>query len=141
MRAAAFHVGVAHSIGRLDPETREALQVLGQVLRLLRAERGLSQRALAGRCGLSQPTISRLECGLAEGVRVAWIARLLVGLDMTVRVLPDERSEIERSHGFRQLRRAFSSSAGDARRRARDQRRQARLDAYVRSLGRDPQET
>lgn len=44
----------------------------------------MSQRALAGRCGLSQSTISRLENGLAPGVRVAWVARLLAGLDLDV---------------------------------------------------------
>lgn len=122
---------VSHSIGRLDEETRHALRVLGQVLRGLRIERGLSQRALAGRCGLSQATISRLECGLAEGVRVAWIARLLVGLDTRVRILPDDRAIHERCHGFTQLRRAFSPAAGDERRRFREQRRRVTLEAYA----------
>jgi transcriptional regulator with XRE-family HTH domain len=123
---------VSHDIGRIDEETREALQVLGGVLRQLRGERGLSQRALAARCGLSQSTISRLECGLAEGVRVAWIARLLAGLDTRVRLVPAEHTVTERSHAFKRLRQAFSPAAGGERRWAREQRRQARLDELMR---------
>ena len=122
---------MSHKIGGLDPATREALQVLGGVFRQLRLERGLSQRALAGRCGLSQSTISRLECGLAEGLRAAWIGRLLAGLDATVRVLPDDRPMLDRCRGFVRLRRAFSPAAGDARRRAREERRRERLAAYA----------
>ena len=71
---------MSHTLGGLDPWTQEALRELGGVLSRLRAEAGLTQSALAGRCGLSQPTISKLERGLAPGVRVAWVARLLVGL-------------------------------------------------------------
>ncbi|HUG30105.1 MAG TPA: helix-turn-helix transcriptional regulator [Candidatus Limnocylindria bacterium] len=92
---------MAHDIGRIDPETREALKELGQVLRDLRGSRGLTQRALAWRCGLSQSTISRLECGLAEGIRVAWVARLLAGLDTKLQLIPDDRSPGDRSHAFR----------------------------------------
>jgi transcriptional regulator with XRE-family HTH domain len=128
---------MSHTIGGLDEPTREALQVLGQVLRQLRAERGLSQRGLGARCGLSQSTISRLECGLAEGVRVAWLARLLAGLDSRVRVLPDTRPMLERCHGFTELRRAFSPAAGGARWRDREKRRRDRLEAYANSLDHD----
>lgn len=129
---------MAHDIGRIDPETAEALRVLGGVLRELRASRGLSQRALAGRCGLSQSTISRLECGLAPGVRVAWVARLLAGLDTAVRRVPDDRSPVERTHALTLLRAAFSPPAGDARRRAREARRRDRLEAYARAIGAKP---
>jgi transcriptional regulator with XRE-family HTH domain len=127
-----LRLGMAHEIGRIDAGTREAMQVLGGVLRQLRTERGLSQRRLARRCGLSQSTISRLECGLAEGVRVAWVARLLAGLDTSVRLLPDNRPLLERSHAFKRLRQGFSPAAGDARRRARDQLRRDRLEALMR---------
>lgn len=124
---------MAHTIGRVDPVTREALEVLGAVFRQLRAERGLSQRALAGRCGLSQPTISKLERGRAEGLRAAWIARLLAGLDGSVRILPDERPVIERCHGFTQLCRAFSRTEGQKRRRVRADRQQAEFEAWAAS--------
>jgi transcriptional regulator with XRE-family HTH domain len=73
---------MSHSLGPIDEPTAEALRGLGDVLHRVRGERGMSQRALAGRCGLSQSTISRLENGLAPGVRVAWVARLLAGLDL-----------------------------------------------------------
>ena len=75
---------MSHSLGPIDEPTAEALRVLGRILYELRRQRGLSQRALAARCGLSQATISRLENGLAPGVRIAWIARLLAGLDSDV---------------------------------------------------------
>ena len=120
-------------IGGVDPVTREALQVLGAVFRKLRAERGLSQRALAGRCGLSQSTISKLERGLAEGLRAAWIARLLAGLDGSVRNLPDDRPVIARCHGFTQLCRAFSRTEGQRRRRVRGDRQRAEFEAWAAS--------
>jgi len=75
---------MSHILGDLDEPTIEALEALGNVLRELRGQRGLSQRSLAARCGLSQSTISRLECGLAAGVRVGWLARLLAGLDQDI---------------------------------------------------------
>jgi transcriptional regulator with XRE-family HTH domain len=125
---------MSNSIRGIDPVTREALEVLGAVFRQLRAERGLSQRALASRCGLSQPTISKLERGQAEGLRAAWIARVLAGLDGSVRILPDDRPIVERCHGFVELRRAFSRDAGLRRWRAREDQRRARLEAYVASI-------
>jgi transcriptional regulator with XRE-family HTH domain len=76
------HQAMSHNLGPIDEPTAEALRALGEVLHKVRGERGMSQRALAGRCGLSQSTISRLENGLAPGVRVAWVARLLAGLDL-----------------------------------------------------------
>ena len=122
---------MSHAIGPLDGPTREALVVLGGVLRELRSERGLSQRALAGRCGLSQSTISRLESGKAEGVRVAWIARLLAGLDTHVRVVPDERHMLDRCHGFRRLRREFDAERGGARWWARESERRRSVEEIL----------
>jgi transcriptional regulator with XRE-family HTH domain len=75
---------MSHTVGPIDEPTAEALRILGRILYELRRQRGLSQRALAARCGLSQSTISRLENGLAPGVRIAWIARLLAGLDLDI---------------------------------------------------------
>ena len=98
--------------------------MLGMVLRELRGERGLSQRALADRCGLSQSTISRLEAGKADGVRIAWVARLLAGLDNRVRIAPDDRHILDRCHGFRKLRTAFDAERGGARWWARESERQ-----------------
>jgi transcriptional regulator with XRE-family HTH domain len=75
---------MSHRLGPIDEPTAEALRALGEILLRVRGARGLSQRALAGRCGLSQSAISRLENGLAPGVRIAWVARLLAGLDQGV---------------------------------------------------------
>ena len=126
---------MSRSTDRTDAATREALEMLGGVLRQLRGGRGLSQRGLAARSGLSQSTISRLECGLAEGARAACIARLLAGLDSRVRSLPDDRPMLERYPGFRRLRNAFSADAGAKLVAARDERRRDRFEAYARSLG------
>ncbi|MBA3877716.1 MAG: hypothetical protein C0498_12470 [Anaerolinea sp.] len=65
-----------------DAATREALVALGSVFYELRKSRGLTQRALARRSGLSQPSISRLETGKAPWLSTIWIARLLAGLDL-----------------------------------------------------------
>jgi transcriptional regulator with XRE-family HTH domain len=72
---------VGYIVDRLDPLSEEALREFGNVLRTLRAQRGLSQRALAARCGLSQSTICRLETGIARGVRIRVLARMLAGLE------------------------------------------------------------
>jgi transcriptional regulator with XRE-family HTH domain len=123
---------MSHRLGRLDGPTHEALIELGRVLRQLRGERGLSQRALAARCGLSQATISLLENGKAEGVRVAWVARLLAGLDARVDILPDERHLLDRSRGFRALRAAFDLRTGGARTRARELERRRSVAEILR---------
>jgi transcriptional regulator with XRE-family HTH domain len=71
---------VGYVVDRLDPLREAALREFGNILRTLRAQRGLSQRALAARCGLSQSTICRLETGIARGVRIRVLARMLAGL-------------------------------------------------------------
>ncbi|HXG26817.1 MAG TPA: helix-turn-helix transcriptional regulator [Candidatus Binatia bacterium] len=111
---------MSHRYGLLDRPTRDALVALGAVLRELRLERGLSQRSLAARAGLSQATVSRLEAGKAAGVRAAWIARLLAGLDEQTTSQPDDQHLLERNHGFRKLRAAFDAGHGAARARARE---------------------
>lgn len=73
--------GMGYVVDRLDPLSEAALREFGNVLRTLRGQRGLSQRALAARCGLSQSTISRLETGIARGVRIRVLARMLAGLE------------------------------------------------------------
>jgi transcriptional regulator with XRE-family HTH domain len=72
---------MSHTLGGLDPGTIAALEELGAGIRYLRQQQLLTQRVLAERCGLSQSTISRLENGLAPGVRVAWLARLFAALE------------------------------------------------------------
>src|SRR3990172_2871028 len=65
-----------------DEPTLEALRVLGATYRSIRDARGLTQRQLSARSGLSQSTISRFENGRAPWLAAVWIARLLAALDV-----------------------------------------------------------
>jgi helix-turn-helix protein len=67
------------SVDDLEDWTRVALEQLGAFVRAERRARHLTQQRLAERSGLSQSTISRLENGLAPGLRLGWFARVLVG--------------------------------------------------------------
>ncbi|HXI46339.1 MAG TPA: helix-turn-helix transcriptional regulator [Candidatus Acidoferrales bacterium] len=122
---------MSHTIGGLDPWTQEALRELGFVLSRLRADAGLTQAALASRCGLSQPTISKLERGLAPGVRVAWLARLLVGLHRYAE--PGQRPwEIRSAPAWQLLMRRFATNGTLATRlRHAEAERRARLESFI----------
>jgi transcriptional regulator with XRE-family HTH domain len=117
---------MGYVVRRIDALTQAALEALGEVLRELRAERGLSQSALAARSGLSQSTISRLEGGKAPGFKVVALARLLAGLERgsdysdTVWLTPA-------APGWQQLMAAFSTTGRFAE-RLRVQRAEARRD-------------
>ena len=69
-----------YNFHRIHPWAAVALQELGGCIRDLCAERGLVQRALAARAGVSQSMISRLENGKAPGASVEVLARVLAGL-------------------------------------------------------------
>ena len=62
------------------PPTDETMRI-GAWVRARRRDFGLSQRALAGRSGVSQSIISRLENGLAPGLTLIRLARILLVLD------------------------------------------------------------
>jgi len=68
------------TVDDLEDWTRVALEQLGSFVRERRHARRLSQVRLSERCGLSQSAISRLENGIAPGLRLAWFARVLVAL-------------------------------------------------------------
>ena len=85
--AAWFNGPVAYRLEYLDPATREALVALGSVFIDLRRSRGLTQRQVAARCGLSQSSISRLETGKALSLGAIWIARMLASLDIEPGIL------------------------------------------------------
>ena len=78
----SFTATMGYRLEDQDPPTCEALAVLGSVFRAIREARGLTQRQLAARSGLSQSTISRFENGKAPWLAAVWIARLLAGLDL-----------------------------------------------------------
>jgi transcriptional regulator with XRE-family HTH domain len=60
-----------------DESARRALTWIGDAVKRARHARGLSQHALARQCGVDQGTISRLERGLAPGMRIESLARIL----------------------------------------------------------------
>lgn len=72
----------------LDPGARSDSEVpvqfgrrlIGSRVRRRRLEAGMSQRQLAWRCGVTQSTVSRLECGSLTGMRLSTLARLEAAL-------------------------------------------------------------
>jgi transcriptional regulator with XRE-family HTH domain len=123
----AFNRGMPHTIGPLDPWTVEALKEIGYALRRLRTRQGLTQHALADRCGLSQSTISRLERGLTPGLRMAWIARLVVGLHRETDARGLGRWQVEAEPAWLALIDRFTRT-GNFAQRMQDAREQARLE-------------
>lgn len=99
---------MGYVVRRIDPLGQEALEALGQVLRRLRRERGLSQVALADRSGVHQSTISRLESGKAPWFKVLTLARILAGLERG-RDYPDTAWVEAATPGWQQLMAAFST--------------------------------
>ena len=63
-----------------DRWTVEALERLGRGLRSARKQAGWSQRLPSERAGVDQAAISRLENGLAPGLRASAIARIIRAL-------------------------------------------------------------
>ena len=69
-----------YTIDPRDEAARAPLRWIGTGVTLARRERQLSQRGLAALSGVDQGTISRLERGLAPGMRLESLARILVVL-------------------------------------------------------------
>src|SRR5919197_5915677 len=81
--AVAFNWTV-YAIERYDDATFEGLRRIGEAIRRARWTSGLSQRQLGAMAGLSQSTISRLECGVAPTVRFSRLAHLLMAMDSDI---------------------------------------------------------
>jgi transcriptional regulator with XRE-family HTH domain len=73
----------------------------GHTLRRARRRVGLTQRTLASRTGIAQPTVARIELG-AEVPRVDTLDRLLGACGETLESLPRAGEGIDRS-GIREL--------------------------------------
>lgn len=73
-------VGLRHLYRVGSPDAFE--QAFGQHVRSLRRVRGLTQDALAERCGVSVDTIRRLEAGYSPSLDT--IRKLVAGLDLTL---------------------------------------------------------
>ncbi|MFL4903761.1 helix-turn-helix domain-containing protein [Streptomyces sp. MMS24-I2-30] len=63
------------------------LELVGERIRRERERAGFSQRDLAARAHLSQPTLTRIENGARANVTLAELDRLAVALDIPVRLL------------------------------------------------------
>ena len=65
-----------------DPDRAQRWRavVIGDQLRELRRQRGLSQKDLADRAGISSHTLSRLECQPKASCRTRTLARLAAAL-------------------------------------------------------------
>jgi transcriptional regulator with XRE-family HTH domain len=68
----------------------------GRALRKARRRAGLSQRALAARTGVAQPTIVRIERG-QDDPRIGTLERLLLACNETIEVLPRAGNGIDRT--------------------------------------------
>jgi transcriptional regulator with XRE-family HTH domain len=123
--------GMGYIVERLDPLSEEALREFGNVLRALRAQRGLSQRALAARSGLSQSTICRLETGIARGVRIRVLARMLAGLERGLEHQLDKPWIVAAPPGWALLIETFAPHGRFAKRVARGQANQGAQNRAV----------
>lgn len=65
---------------RPNPRTVEALERIGAAVRHARRAQYLSQRVLGGLAGVDQGSISRIENGLAPGMRLEYLARIVAVL-------------------------------------------------------------
>jgi transcriptional regulator with XRE-family HTH domain len=126
---------MSHTLGGLDPGTTAALEELGAGIRYLRHQQLLTQRVLAERCGLSQSTISRLERGLAPGLRVAWLARLFAGLERDPGWPGNRPWEVQTTPSWILLMERFSERGSFGRRmRAADEARRIETQARLMQL-------
>ena len=74
--------GLANEGFREGYAARDALIRLGEMLQRLREASGLTQSQLAGRVGMTQPAVSRIESGLGpNGPEIDTVMRYMHGCD------------------------------------------------------------
>jgi transcriptional regulator with XRE-family HTH domain len=82
---------IDHELAR-DPKLAEQVDAelarlrLEQDLVALREARGMSQRALARKIGVSQPVIARIESGRARNLEVRTLIKIAAALDSEVQI-------------------------------------------------------
>jgi transcriptional regulator with XRE-family HTH domain len=64
-----------------DPRVRRGLEIIGRAVWEARRRAGISQRQLAYLAGVHQSTISRLERGRLNGMRLQRLAAIVAVLD------------------------------------------------------------
>jgi transcriptional regulator with XRE-family HTH domain len=74
---------MAYTIRPLDPRTTAFMKAVGRQVFFARVAQGLSQRQLERLCGVDQTTISRLERGLAPGLRLERLATIMAVLGIS----------------------------------------------------------
>jgi len=70
-----------------EPIVLLGMQLLGQSIRRARRARGWSQAKLASAAGLSPSTISKLESGKLQGMRLYTLARIVAALNIEIEIL------------------------------------------------------
>lgn len=74
-----------------------ASTTIGEQLKRLRTERGLSQAGLAERADVSVDLVKKLEQGIRESARITSLTRLAQALDVPMSALLDRRPRLDRS--------------------------------------------
>jgi predicted transcriptional regulator len=75
-------------LSEADPVTLRGLAIIGQAIYEARRRAGLTQRRLAEICGLHQSTISRLETGRLNGIRLKKLALIVAALESLSVIAP-----------------------------------------------------
>ena len=76
-----------------DPIVRLGLLLLASSVRRARRARGISQSALAAGAGLSPSTISKLENGRLEGMRLYTLARVMAALNVDLQLVDEQPAD------------------------------------------------
>jgi transcriptional regulator with XRE-family HTH domain len=71
--------------------------IIGERLKRLRGERGLTQEELAERAGVSSVLVSKLEQGARQSARLTSLTRLAQALDVPLSLLLDRRPRLDRT--------------------------------------------
>ncbi|MBQ9345423.1 MAG: transcriptional regulator [Kiritimatiellae bacterium] len=79
--------GLRKEVARLDEGC-----ALVSALERLRVERGLSQRELAARAGISPSTLNRMEAGTDDQLTIGAVRRYLGGLGLSMHIMLDDES-------------------------------------------------
>ena len=88
---------------RNTPGLKERVEALVEEMSIeqgliaLRAERGLSQRALADRVGVKQPVIARIESGKARNLELKTVVRIAAALGARVKILLEKNEAVGRA--------------------------------------------
>jgi transcriptional regulator with XRE-family HTH domain len=79
----------------MPPVARPADETIGDRLRRLRTERGLTQEALASGAGVSLDLVKKLERGARQSARISTLTALADALDTSIAALTDRRPRLD----------------------------------------------